>query len=319
MSEIDRLYAYQNLLSGRRAVPKEEIMEKLEVSLATFKRDLAKLRDRLNIPVEYDRELGGYKLVNTQSRTELPGLWLSQEEILALLTIQNMISTLEPGLLGAKLKPLQQRLDQMLKSQGLSANTLVERIRLVHAGKRTLELKSFEQVAKATLERKQLKINHYKRQTNETISRIISPQQLVHYRENWYVDAWCHLRNELRSFSIDAITHCDPLKDKALDLNPKEIQKSMQASYGIFSGSPKNWAKLQFTPERARWVKSEEWHPDQRSIFNKDGSYVLEFPYSDERELIGDILRFGPDVRVIGPASLINSVKLQAKKLLEQY
>ena len=319
MSEIDRLYAYQTLLTGRRAVPKEEILAKLEVSLATFKRDLTKLRDRLNIPVEFDRELGGYKLVKADGRTELPGLWLSQEEILALLTIQNMISTLEPGLLGSKLKPLQERLDQMLSSQGLSAKTVAERIRMVHAGKRTLELKSFEQVAKATLERKQLKIAHYKRQTNETLTRVISPQQLVHYRENWYVDAWCHLRNELRSFSIDAITQCDLLKDKALDLNPKEIQASMQASYGIFNGKPKDWAKLQFTPERARWVKSEEWHPEQRAVFKKDGSYVLEFPYSDERELIGDILRFGADVTVLGPKSLVNTIKSQIMKMSSHY
>ena len=319
MSEVDRLYAYQTLLSGRRAVSKEEIMATLEVSLATFKRDLAKLRDRLNIPVEYDRDLGGYKLVAGTARTELPGLWLSQEEVLALLTMQNMISTLEPGLLGSKLKPLQQRLDPMLGSQGLTAKTLTERIRIVHAGKRMLALKSFEHVAKATLERRQLKIDHYKRQTNETITRTISPQQLVHYRENWYVDAWCHLRNELRSFSIDAITHCEPLKEQALELNPKEIQKSMQASYGIFSGKPKGWAKLHFTPERARWVKSEEWHPEQRSQLNHDGSYVLEFPYSDERELIGDILRFGSDVKVLEPKSLLITLKSHLSRMCENY
>jgi len=319
MSEIDRLYAYQYLLSGRRAVSKEEIMAKLEVSLATFKRDLVKLRDRLNIPVEYDRELGGYKLVKTDSRTELPGLWLSQDEVLALMTIQNMISTLEPGLLGSKLQPLKQRLEQMLSTEGLSSKTLTERIRLLHAGKRKLELKSFKMVSQATIERRQIRIDHYNRQTNQTLSRIVSPQQLVHYRENWYLDAWCHLRNGIRSFAVDAITGGEILNEQSVDIDPSEVQQLMRSSYGIFNGQPKNWAKIQFTEERARWVKTQEWHPDQRSILNKDGTYLLEFPYSDDRELVGDILRFGADVRVIEPKTLIDALKKQVSELSEIY
>jgi predicted DNA-binding transcriptional regulator YafY len=319
MSEIDRLYSYRTLLSGRRAVPRQEILNKLEISLATFKRDLAKLRDRLNIPVVYDRDLDGYRIDNTDTRQELPGLWFSQDEILALLTIQNMLEQLEPGLLGPKLKPLQQRLDDMLTGQGLTADTLSQRVRLVHAGKRRLKLKSFELVAKATLERKQIKINHFNRQSGKTVERTISPQQLVHYRDNWYVDAWCHLRKEVRSFAVDAITECEQLAIDAKELDSQQLRASMQSGYGIFGGAVKGWAKLKFTPERARWVKREEWHPDQKGREEPDGSYVLEIPYSDERELVGDILRFGKDVRVQGPKTLVEAVKNQLQNTISYY
>lgn len=50
-----------------------------------------------------------------------------------------------------------------------------------------------------------------RRQKTETIS----PQRLVHYRDNWYLDAWCHLRNDLRRFSVDAIQRVKVLRDKA--------------------------------------------------------------------------------------------------------
>ena len=189
MSEIDRLYQYKTLLSSRRVMSREDILNKLEISLATFKRDIAKLRDRLHTPIIFDRDLGGYRLEQTDS-TELPGMWFSQDEMLALLTIQSMIVQLEPGLLGPKLKPFQKRLDDMLASQGLDAATLTQRVRAVHAGKRRLTLTSFETVAKATLERKQIQIEHLNRETGQTLLRDISPQQLVHYRDNWYVDAW---------------------------------------------------------------------------------------------------------------------------------
>ena len=319
MSEIDRLYSYRTLLTGRRAVPRAEILGKLEISPATFKRDLSKLRDRLNIPVVFDRDLGGYRLDTTDTRQELPGLWFSQDEILALLTIQNMLEQLEPSLLGPKLKPLQQRLDDMLTGQGLSAETLSQRVRLVHAGKRRLKLKCFELVAKATLERKQIRIQHFNRQTGITVERIISPQQMVHYRDNWYVDAWCHLRKEVRSFAVDAITECDQLIEDAKELDADQLRTSMQSGYGIFGGTVKGWAKLKFSPERARWVKQEEWHASQKGRELADGSYILEIPYSDERELLGDILRFGSDVQVISPNSLRNQVLTELKNSSAAY
>lgn len=319
MSEIDRLYAYRTLLTGRRAVPKEEIMDKLEISLATFKRDLTKLRDRLNIPIVYDRDLQGYKLENVDSSEELPGLWFSQEEILALLTIQNMIGQLEPGLLGPKLRPLQKKLDGMLANQGLDAQVLAQRVRLVHAGKRRLKLKCFELVAKATLERKQIKIQHFNRQTGKSVERVISPQQLVHYRDNWYVDAWCHLRKEVRSFSVDAVTECEDTQQDAKELDTEQLRASMQSGYGIFGGAVKGWAKLRFTPERARWVRREEWHPDQKSYEEADGSYVLEIPYSDEREILSDILRHGSDVEVLSPTTLRTSLISTIEKMKTRY
>lgn len=319
MSEIDRLYSYRTLLTGRRAVPRHEILDRLEISPATFKRDLAKLRDRLHIPVVFDRDLGGYRLEQTDSRQELPGLWFSQDEILALLTIQNMLEQLEPGLLGPKLKPLKGRLNDMLTGQGLSSELLSQRMRLVHAGKRRLKLKCFEIVAKATLERKQITIKHFNRQNGKTVERTISPQQLVHYRDNWYVDAWCHLRKEVRSFAVDAITSCEILEHDAKDLDSEQLRDSMQRGYGIFGGSVKGWAKLKFSPERSRWVKNEEWHPEQKSATDPDGSYTLEIPYSDERELIGDILKYGKDVRVVSPASLIEMIKSHINESLKNY
>jgi len=319
MSEIDRLYSYRTLFTGRRAVPRDEILSKLEISPATFKRDLSKLRDRLNIPIVYDRDLLGYKLEQQDGREELPGLWFSQEEVLALLTIQSMIEQLEPSLLGPKLRPLQKRLDDMLTQQGLDAQVLAQRVRLVHAGKRRLKLKAFELVAKATLERKQLSIHHFNRQTGEKRQRDISPQQLVHYRDNWYVDAWCHLRKEVRSFSVDAITECQLIDKPAKEINAEQLRAVMQSGYGIFGGQATAWAKLKFTAQRARWVKREEWHPQQKTSELADGSYVLEIPYANERELVGDLLRFGPDVEVMGPPALRQAVKKMMAATLARY
>lgn len=309
MSEFVRLGRYTSLLGGRQAVPGHEIMARLEISQATFKRDIAKLRDQMNVPIRFDRERGGYVLDASEKASALPGLWFNPEEVLALLTMQQLLSQLEPGLLGPKLKPLQQRLAQLMEMHGLNSQDVARRLRIVHAGKRRIAPPLFEAVASATMARKRLNIAHMNRQTGETLQREISPQRMVHYRDNWYVDAWCHLREDLRSFSIDAISSAEVLKDEARDLSPEEIDERLGAGYGIFGGKPKAWATLRFTPQRARWVRGEQWHPEQESRDEADGSYVLSVPYSDDREIVGDILRFGGDVEVLAPPELRSKVQ----------
>ncbi|TSA11067.1 MAG: WYL domain-containing protein, partial [Comamonadaceae bacterium] len=70
---------------------------------------------------------------------------------------------------------------------------------------------------------------------------------------------------------------------------------------------------------RARWVAREVWHPNQRSTTDVDGSYLLEIPYSDERELLGDLLRFGADVEVMAPPDLRSRIKRALHEAVGRY
>jgi predicted DNA-binding transcriptional regulator YafY len=314
MSDSARLYAYKALFEGKRLVTRDDMMEVAEVSLSTFKRDIAKLRDQMGMPIEFDKDRGGYYLDRNNLRTEMPGLWFSPEELVALLTIQRLIEQLEPGLVGLKLKPIQQKLTDLLKAKGLGEAEISRRVRMTFAGKRQIELKAFEQIALATISRKQIKMKHLNRQRSERIERVISPQTMVHYRDNWYVDAWCHLRNELRSFSLDVIDDVEILEKHAKEISEADLRRTMRASYGIFAGQPTDWAVLRFSKHRAQWVEGEQWHPQQMATREPDGSYLLKVPYSDDRELMGDILRFGADVQVLEPKELRAKVQ---KTLLE--
>jgi predicted DNA-binding transcriptional regulator YafY len=322
VSEVVRLYQYKSLLSGRRALSAEDLMAKLEISRATLKHDLAKLRDQLHVPIAFDRDRGRYVLEEGQGHadTELPGLWFSPQEMLALATIQQLLAQLAPGILGTKLRPIQQRLNELMEKQGLSGEDVAKRIRLTHAGgKRRLDPQAFEAVAAATMSRNRLKVQHFNRQNGNTLERELSPQRIVHYRDNWYLDAWCHLRNDLRSFSVDALREVHVLEEKAKEIAASSLDRVLGASYGIFSGAPKAWAVLKFTPERSRWVKGETWHPMQEGREHADGSFELSVPYSDEREIIGDILRFGADVSVLEPKELQQKVQQAGLAMVSRY
>lgn len=319
MSDSARLYAYKALFDSRRLVTKSDLMEVAEVSLATFKRDIAKLRDQMGMPILFDKDRGGYYLDRNNLGTEMPGLWFSPEELVALLTIQRLIEQLEPGLVGLKLKPLQKKLMDLLQAKGLGEAEVAKRVRMTFAGKRALELKAFEVVALATITRKQLKVTHLNRERGERVERVISPQELVHYRDNWYVDAWCHLRKGIRSFGMDAMEDVELLNDTAREVDTDEMRKVTQSSYGIFAGQPTAWAVMRFTKHRAQWVESELWHPQQLTTREPDGSYLLKVPYSDDRELLGDILRFGADVQVLEPPELRAKVQNTLLDAVKRY
>jgi predicted DNA-binding transcriptional regulator YafY len=322
MDRTERFYKIQGLLERKGSVRLEEFLAELSISRATFKRDLEYLRDRLHAPIEWDRETRGYRFTRPNPdapRFQLPGLWFNASEIRALLTMQHLLANLQPGLLGPHVQPLLARLRQLLDTGDHPAEEVERRIRIIHLGARQLSLPHFEVVASAVLARTRLAIVYRARGRNEVTEREVSPQRLVHYRENWYLDAWCHLREDIRSFAVDAIEKAAAVDKRAKAVSDRELDEVLASGYGIFSGRRTTWASLRFTPERARWVSAEQWHPQQKSRFEPDGSYVLEVPYSDPRELVMDVLRYGPDVEVLAPDALRGAVREQFEQAAARY
>ena len=109
------------------------------------------------------------------------------------------------------------------------------------------------------------------------------------------------------------------LSKDAKDIDLVAMRHQLDGGYGIFGGAATSWAHLKFSQKRADWVKNEMWHPDQRAELLPDGSFSLRIPYSDERELLGDILRYGADVEVIEPKKLRNQISDELDKAAKLY
>ena len=309
MAQADRLYWWKNRLDSGRCVSRASALAELGVSPATIKRDIAHLRDRANMPLVWVAELQGWRIDPQQqlpgTQYELPGLWLNADEIHALLTMQHLLSNLDVGgLLGPHIEPLMKRLGQLLGTGGIKKAEVARRIHVQTVGARKVHLPHFQAVGSALLRRKRLLIEHHSRERNSSLRREVSPQRLIHYRDNWYLDAWCHVRNALRSFSVDAIRSAQALDKTAIDVADTELDAVLGSGYGIFAGKEVLWATLRFSAERARWVAAETWHTNQRGRFDELGRWVLELPYADPRELVMDILRHVPEVEVLGPEGL---------------
>ena len=312
MDRYERILTLHRILkSARYPVPLARVMEELDCSRATAYRDIAFLRDALGAPIDSGGDEAAFRYATDEAeRFELPGLWLTSEELQALLALNELIGRTAPGILAGALAPVRKRIDGLLSNQTDGKSFPLERIRVIGYGARRVDEAAFRHVASAVLGRKRLKFDYRARSTNAATARAVSPQRLTHYRDNWYLDAFDHGREALRSFALDRIARASVLDDTAVDIDETELNRHLASSYGIFSGAPKATATIRFSAHAARWVADEHWHSQQQGQWLADGHYELKLPYSNSRELLMDVLKYGPDAEIVAPVSLREEMKI---------
>ncbi|MCF8163438.1 MAG: hypothetical protein K9J78_06270 [Polynucleobacter sp.] len=184
MNRLERFYKIDQLLQDRKIVSRDDFLALLEVSLATFKRDLEYMRDRFAAPVIYDNDLRGYRYENSttsKNKFSLPGLWFTEQEIYALITMQQLLENLDQGsIIGSHIGPFLSRLDAIISEGEPSSKEIRKRIKLVDMGKRVQGHHFFSEVGAAVFKRHRIEIQYYARAKNEITLREISPQRLVH-------------------------------------------------------------------------------------------------------------------------------------------
>ncbi len=316
MENFDQIYALHVLIAKSNSViTKQTIIQELDCSAATVEQLIRDMRLHLNAPITFDSKTKSYSYDESLNpHFELPGLWFNASELYGLFASYQLLSEVGPGLLESHIAPIKEKLESLLESKSMKKGDLDKRICILKMAARKPNPKHFSIVATALLMRKQLNIKYGGRDRNNSTERVLSPQRLVHYRDNWYIDGWCHLREQLRTFAIDRIETSRLINLKAIHVDEVTLNEHYKTSYGIFSGTPTKRAILKFNEKVAKWVAEEQWHPDQKGQFDIDGCYELEIPYRDPRELIQDILKFGPDVEVLKPEQLRSEIKLKLEQ-----
>jgi predicted DNA-binding transcriptional regulator YafY len=323
MSKIARHYKIEMLIRQRGHVSFAVLQEELEVSRATLKRDLEYLRDQLGAPIEYDRDVNGYRFGKdyTGQKHELPGLWFNERELYSLLMAHQLLSGLDSeGLLSRHLQPLLDRIHDLLGPGGdTETRVLMKRVKIISALRRPVPSEFFERVGEALIRRRRLHMRYLTRGRGSTSERDVSPQRLVHYKNTWYLDAWCHTREKLLRFALDAMQQASVLDARAKDVAMKQVEAEMDAGYGIYAGGTRQWAVLRFSPQAAPWISREEWHPEQQGRWLDDGGYEMKLPYVDETELVMDVLRQGEQAKVLAPPALVQAVRRRLEAGARQY
>ena len=320
--KIERVTLLHRVLKASRyGKTLDELEQELAVSRATVYRDLEFLRDVLGAPLQSDEQRRFSYARGEHAPFELPGLWLNAEELYALVLTRQIVegnaerAEHDDSLLGASLAAAQSRVEKLLGEKAVN----LKRLHVLRHNHRKVNERTFRLVATATLERKQLRFGYRARSTDEATMRTVHPQRLVHYRDNWYLDAFDETREALRSFALDRMSELQLLEKATRDLSEAELDAVLTQGYGIFSGAARNSATIVFSAHAARWAAEERWHIDQVGKFLRDGRFELKVPYSNGRELLMDVLRYGPDAEITAPIALREQMRSLLTLTSENY
>lgn len=299
---------------------KDELCEKVECTAVTLNRLIKILRDQFGAPLINSRQYGGYKYdLKNGEKFELPGMWFKTDEIEALICIESIISSIQKGYLEKTFSAFRKRLELLLDSHDIEIKEWKERFKVIPIAYRKTDNIVFSRTVEAVLHRQKLKISYHKLGEKQPYERVISPQTILRYKDNWYVDAWCHNSEGLRSFTLNRVRNIVILEDKAIDVSLNELEAFFSKSYGIFNGPVENTAEILFSGIAAQIVSEEMWHPDQTGEWKNEETYLLKIPYSSSRELLMDVLRWGENSEVLSPPQLRAEITRVTEDIIKKY
>lgn len=319
MARFENIQALFDLLwRTRDAQSMDALCGALSVSRATVRRLITLLRDQRGLDVRYDREQNGYRL-HRGPKDGSAALLLGAEggEVSALLEADVILQQIPPGLVRRVPLSAKQAVPRLRRPVADGAGP--QRIHLHLSHLRRHDTQVFSAVLTALRSRKRLHLVYHSRSTDTAGSRQCSPLRLTFYCDNWYLAAWCHLRDALRVFSLDRVVKVKVMREPAFEPPAHRWIPDLESGYGIFAGRAQQVARLRFTPLAARWVADEQWHPQARRQVHPDGGLVLEFPYGHDTELVQEILRHGDQCQVVEPPALRRAVALQLRRAADQY
>lgn len=319
MKSLDKVYRLHSILKYARSyLPANELIEKLDCSDSTLEKTIRELREMYGAPIIYDRRYKGYKYIG-EEKFELPGIWFSGDELAALFAIHQLLSEIPDGLLTEKLSKIKERIEKTAEKASLSPDKWAECIRILPMTFRKPNDVAFRVAVEGIIRRKRIEIT-YEGTLKPVSSRKISPIRLVRYRDNWYLDAYCHACNGLRQFELSRTISAKITNESSFRVPKKETEEFFADSYGIFSGKADKKAVIRFKGIAAKIVSKEIWHRNQKGTYDPTSeTYTLSIPYKDDRELIMDILRWGDLAEVIDPPELRQNIINILKSTLRNY
>jgi proteasome accessory factor B len=312
---LERMVRIHQAVQAGRFPNASGLARELEVSAKSVQRDLEFMRSRLGLPLEYDARRWGY--FYTQEVTSFPTLQISEGELFALLIAEKALQQyrgthFEKPLLSALQKVAQSLPDTVSLhladwDQAVSFRTRAEPIQ---------NLETFDALAKATAQRRQLELTYRKPGRAQAELRVVDPWHLANINGEWFLFAFDHLRQDLRTFV--------PARIQALRATGKTFQRPqkfslenrLRGSFGVHAGEGQHTVLLRFTPAVADYIREKKWHPSQHLRELKDGGLELTLQLSSLVEIERWVLSWGGNALVLKPRELAEAVQAAARRML---
>jgi len=311
------LRIHQALQSGRDRLPNASTLgRELEVSIKTIHRDLEFMRDRLDLPIEYDRHRHG--LYYTEEVKAFPTVQITEGELLALVIAEKAFQQyrgthFERPLLSA-IRKISEALPETIS---LSLSDVQQTISFRTRAEPIQDLEVFDELAKATADRRQLQLTYRKPGKTEPEERLVDPYHLANINGEWYLFAFDHLRKDMRTFVPSRIKEIKQTGKTFKRPQKFSLDRRLRGSFGVHSGKGEYEVVIRFGARAADYIREKRWHASQELQDRPDGGLELHLKLTSLQEVERWVLSWGGDAAVVSPRELAESVHAAAQRLLE--
>jgi proteasome accessory factor B len=313
---LERMVRIHQALQSGGFPNARKLASEIEVATKTIHRDIEFMRDRLNLPIEFNPGKNGY--FYTGEVSAFPTMQITEGELFALVVAEKALqqyrgTSFEKPLLSA-IKKMEQALPDTISlnladvGRTISFRTRAEPI---------LDLKIFDALARAVAQRQQLELHYRKPGQVKTEPRIVDPYHLANINGEWFLFAHDHARKDIRTFVPARIQSVKPT-GKTFERSQKfSLEKRLRDSFGVHSGEGEYEVVIRFNPRAADYVREKKWHRSQQLRELKGGGVELKLKLSSLAEIERWVLSWGGDAKVLKPRELAEAVRQSAQRILE--
>jgi predicted DNA-binding transcriptional regulator YafY len=246
-------------------------------------------------------------------------VYLSSEEISALLIARKMLQDIIGGSIGHEISSVVDKITNILKKHSVVADHIDDAFSFQLIEYSPAPEIVFKAVLEGCLKKRCLSFTYYSPATEEKSERTVEPYHLFNYMGTWHLIGYCRLREEIRDFALSRISEAKVLTESFKIPAEFDFKKYFLSTFGLYKGKSTKEVTLRFKPEKSKWIEGQIWHKDQKVKHLNDGSLELSFPVSDFSEITREILKHGDDVLVIKPKNLRDLIKVEAEKIAKIY
>ncbi len=291
----------------------------LEVHARTVHRDLEFLRDSWGAPLEFCPRRNGY--FYREPAWTLPVLSLAEGEVIALFLAERLLQeyagTPYAGMLAQLFDKITMTLSDTIK---VDLGHLDQVYSVSHKQPASDDTTLFHTLANAVRRRRQLQLTYWTATRNEVCTRRVDPYHLVSVEGDWYLIAFCHLREDIRMFvpgRIRKVKETGKTFERPTDFR---IGDYLDHSFKAFRGAGKpQQVRLRFTPELARFIREKQWHHSQRLDDQTDGGVIVTLQVNHLLEIKRWAMSYGSDCEVLEPAELREEIRTELKRVGQLY
>lgn len=291
------------------------LARELEVSAKSIHRDIIFMRDRLRLPLQYDELKFGY--FYTHSVRDFPTLQLSEGELFAMLVAEKAVQQYR----GTPFeKPLVSAFKKMAASLpetvSLSLRDLDQSVSFRTSAEPIVNVRIFDSLAQATAQQQQLRMLYRKPGGAKPEERTIDPYHLANVNGEWFLFAYDHLRNDLRTFVPARIQSLARTGKKFQRPENFSLEKTLSGSFGVHSGEGRYEVVIRFAAEVADYIREKRWHASQILRELPRGGVELHLKLSGLKEIERWVLSWAGNAQVVAPRELADGVRVAAERLV---